>query len=91
MRRAVGGLGAEPGPDAVALLHLVGVGEGLAREHAGVGAETVDLIRRASLDAARRAPAAVDTAEASTSASAASSAGATGGAALAASASSAGP
>ena len=46
VRRAVGRLGAQLWPDAVALLDLVGVREALAREHAGVGAETVDLIRQ---------------------------------------------
>ena len=46
VRLAVRRLGSQLRPDAVALLDLVGVREALAREHAGVGAETVDLIRQ---------------------------------------------
>ena len=46
VRRAVRRLRSQLWPDAVALLDLVGVREALARKHAGVGAEPVDLIRQ---------------------------------------------
>ena len=46
VRLAVRRLRSQLRPDAVALLDLVGVREALAREHAGVGAEAVDLIRQ---------------------------------------------